>query len=879
MEAKPAGQQSRRGIWSPYLVLAASLALTALAAYYVASSIRTADRLRFENAARRTQDAIEDRLDTYVALLSAGGGLFAARPDAGRAEFHAFAQQLDLRRRYPGAQGFGFAARVPATEADRVTARLREREGERAFRIRPEGQREEYFPILYLEPADERNAAAIGFDMFSEPVRREAMERARDTAAPAATGRVTLVQEIGPEKQAGFLIYVPVYEGDTAPASVEERRARLRGFVYSPFRADDLLQGIFGAERNPLVAFDVFDGADTRPENLLHRSDHAGNNRDAAPRFDLTTRLDAPGRQWTLHFVSRPGADLGPGRWFVSYVLIGGLLFSLVLFAVVRSQARARRAAERAAEELRASERRFRTLVEQSPLSTQIFAPDGRTLRVNRAWEKLWGVTLERLGEYNILQDAQLVEKGIMPYIVRGFGGETVEVPAILYDPEETIPGKTEHENPQRWVQAIIYPVKDEQGRVSEVVLVHEDITERRRLEEQLRARAEELSEANRLKDEFLATLSHELRTPLTAILGWAKLLRLERFDAAATARAIETIERNAIAQTQLIDDLLDVSRVITGKLRLNVRPVNLSPIIEAAALSARPAAEARGVELLIDVDERVGPVSGDADRLQQVVWNLLSNAIKFTPRGGRVEVHLRRVEAQAEVVVTDTGQGIAQEFLPFVFDRFRQADGAITREHGGLGLGLAIVRHLVELHGGQIRAESEGAGRGATFRMSFPLLPTREEEPGAPRPQTFDEARADAHAPAQSEPLGGVSVLVVDDDEDTRVLLKSLLNRRGAHVAAVASAAEALDALDRAQFDVLVSDIGMPHADGYELIKRVRGLAAERGGHMPAIALTAYAHAEDRTRALDAGFQLHVAKPVIPEELVAAVAGLAAKA
>ncbi len=856
-------------------MLAATLALTALAARYVSSSIETADRLRFENAARRTQDAIEDRLDTYVALLSAGGGLFAARPDAGRVEFHAFAEQLDLRRRYPGAQGFGFAARVTSAEADSLTARIREREGTPDFRIHPEGQREEYFPILYLEPPDERNKAAIGFDMFSEPVRREAMERARDTGAPAATGRVTLVQEMGPEKQAGFLIYVPVYAGGTSPASVEERRALLRGFVYSPFRADDLLEGIFGTERSPLVDFDLFDGADARPENLLHRSGREGDSRRAAPRFESNIRLDAPGRPWTLHFISRPNADLGPGRWFVSYVLVGGLVFSLVLFAVVRSQARARRAAERAAEELRASERRFRTLVEQSPLSTQIFSPDGRTLRVNRAWEKLWGVTLERLGEYNILNDPQLVEKGIMPYIQRGFAGETVEVPAILYDPEATIPGKTEHANPQRWVQAIIYPVKDEQGRVSEVVLVHEDITERRHLEEQLRARAEELSEANRLKDEFLATLSHELRTPLTAILGWAKLLRLERFDAAATARAIETIERNAVAQTQLIDDLLDVSRVITGKLRLNVRPVNLSSIIEAAALSARPAAEARGVELRIDVDAHAGLVSGDSDRLQQVVWNLLSNAIKFTPRGGRVEVRLRRVDAQAEVVVADTGQGIPPEFLPYVFDRFRQADGAITREHGGLGLGLAIVRHLVELHGGQIRAESEGAGRGATFRISLPLMQTREDEPPAPRPHASDEARADAATASQTETLGGLSVLVVDDDEDTRALLTALLGRRGARVNAVSSAAEALDALDRARFDVLVSDIGMPHADGYELIKHVRGLAAERGGHTPAVALTAYARAEDRTRALASGFQLHLPKPVVPEELVAAVAGL----
>jgi len=405
------------------------------------------------------------------------------------------------------------------------------------------------------------------------------------------------------------------------------------------------------------------------------------------------------------------------------YVLLCGAAFGLALFFVTRSQVRARRKEREATLALSASESRFRTVVEQSPVSTQIFTPDGRTVRVNRAWEELWGVTLEQLGDYNVLEDPQLEEKGIAEHIRRAFRGEATQVPAILYDPEETIPGLTSHEDPRRWVQAVIYPVKDEEGRVREVVLIHEDITERRRLEEQLRARAEELAEANRLKDEFLATLSHELRTPLTSIVGWAHMLRAGALDPETQERALEAIERNASAQTSLINDLLDVSRIITGKLRLHVEPTDLAPVIESAAESLRPAAEARGVRLGVDVEEGVGRVSGDADRLRQVVWNLLSNAVKFTPRGGSVTVSLAARDAHAEVEVTDTGVGIAPEFLPQVFDRFRQADGRITREHGGLGLGLAIARHLVELHGGTITASSPGEGQGSTFRFRLPLL------------------------------------------------------------------------------------------------------------------------------------------------------------
>lgn len=379
--------------------------------------------------------------------------------------------------------------------------------------------------------------------------------------------------------------------------------------------------------------------------------------------------------------------------------------------------------------------------------------------------------------------------------------------------------------------------------------------------------------EANRLKDEFLATVSHELRTPLTAILGWATLLRGHRFDEASAKRALETIERNAKAQNQIIDDLLDVSRIITGKLRLDIRPVEPATFIESAVEAVRPAAEAKGVRLQKVLDTGINPISGDAARLQQVVWNLLSNAIKFTPRGGRVQIRLERINSHLEIVVSDTGQGISQEFLPFVFDRFRQADSTTTRKHGGLGLGLAIVRHLVELHGGTVRAESTGEGQGSTFTVILPLMPIYENTYTTERvhPAAGDGTLA-LDCP---EKLDGLKILAVDDEADTCNLLKTVLTNCGAEVVTANSVQEALAQLKLSRPDVLISDIGMPDEDGYELIRRVRELPAQEGGSIPAVALTAYARAEDRLRVLRFGYQMHVPKPVELAELVAVVASL----
>jgi PAS domain S-box-containing protein len=391
--------------------------------------------------------------------------------------------------------------------------------------------------------------------------------------------------------------------------------------------------------------------------------------------------------------------------------------------------------------------------------------------------------------------------------------------------------------------------------------------------ERSARATAERMSQ---MKDEFLATLSHELRTPLNAIIGWAHVLRHGARDQADLAKGLDTIERNARVQAQLIEDLLDMSRITSGKMRLDVQPIQPVAFVEAAIETVRPAAEAKGIRLEAVLDPTAGPISGDPSRLQQVAWNLLSNAIKFTPKGGRVQVVLSRAESHAELVVADTGAGIRPELIDQLFERFRQADASTTRGHGGLGLGLSIVKHLVELHGGVVRIGSPGEGAGTTVVVELPLLAAHRRTSGEPVTAGGFDGLTTASTTAD---LAGLKVLVVDDQREARELILRVLEDCNAQVLTAASAAEALDLVETQRPDVLVSDIGMPEADGFELLRRVRALGAERGGRVPAIALTAFARSEDRTRALRAGFLVHVAKPVDPAELIATVATVTGRA
>lgn len=858
---------------------------------------RVRNQLRFENAVEQIQSTVQIRMETHIALLRGTSGLFAVGDRVTRRGFQNYVERLGLRDRYPGVQGIGFAVRVFANEIAPLADSLRA-QGRTDFEIRPPlPRRPEYYPIIYLEPEDRRNQVAIGYDMFSEPVRRAAMEQARDQATAIASGQVTLVQEVSAQKQAGFLIYVPIYRGGTIPRTVAERRAALQGFVYSPFRAADLLTAIF--ESSPLlpVNYQIYDGNTTQPAHLLHQSARKQVAPAARmPRFRTVRSLTIAGRPWTLVVSSQPDLENADSDR-APLILLGGTLLSVLLFLLTRSQLQARDAVE-------ASETRFRTLIEQAPLSVQILSPEGYTLQVNQAWEKLWDASLEQIRDYHLLSDRQLIEKGLMPDIERAFAGETVILDPVVYNPNQTIPGMTSRSMPERWVQTYIYPVKDSLGNIREVVLLHEDITKRRIAEQALQQsnqilqqQTQELMQANRMKDEFLSVLSHELRTPLNAMLGWARMLLTREVDRATSRRALETIERNTRSLAQMIEDILDVSKIITGKLRLNLEEIDLISTLETAIETIRPAAAAKEITLQTHLDPDVRYLYADAGRIQQVIWNLLSNAVKFTPSGGSVTVSMRKGEetgadgrvksetpdqaapssvpplACVEITVADNGQGISPEFLPYVFDRFRQADSSITRKFGGLGLGLSIVQQLVEMHGGTVRVFSSGQDQGSVFTVRLPM---RAGVPAEFLPEARGSAPESLVKPPRS--LQNLQILVVDDEADARELIALMLQGTEARVTAVASAGEALAFWQQHRqnqpIDLLISDIGMPEMDGYCLIQQIRSLEAQSPDipALVAIALTAYARPEDQHRAIAAGFQYHLAKPIDPTTLIALI-------
>ena len=518
---------------------------------------------------------------------------------------------------------------------------------------------------------------------------------------------------------------------------------------------------------------------------------------------------------------------------------------------------------------------KFRAFFEQGPLFAGIMALDGSIIEANRLsleacgykkeqvvgrpfWECPWWCPSEAL-----MQQIELA-------VAQTAAGQTfdAEMPYFVAD------------GTQRMVRLIILPVKDETGRIIFLAPTGTDITDLKLAESQRddllqaeRAARAAAERASLLKDEFLATLSHELRTPLNGILGWSQIMKQDNANTEVIAQGLEVIERNVRAQAKIIEDLLDMSRIISGKLRLDMQRVDLSPVVQAAVETARPTAEAKGIRLQTVIDPLDGVlVSADVNRLQQVLWNLLSNAVKFTPKGGRIKVLLERINSNLEISVIDTGEGIKPEFLAFVFDRFRQADASTTRRHGGLGLGLSIVKQLVELHGGSVRVKSDGLGHGSSFIISLPLAVLHAYP--APEAERHHPRMSIKGGPDIGVAIKGVRVLVVDDEKDSRELLKRLLEDCDAMVTTVGSADEAVNLLQSGKFDVLVSDIGMPSENGYSFIKRVRSLGAASCGDIPAIALTAYARVEDRVMAIAAGFQMHIAKPVEPIELITMVAG-----
>ena len=512
--------------------------------------------------------------------------------------------------------------------------------------------------------------------------------------------------------------------------------------------------------------------------------------------------------------------------------------------------------------------------VENSPLAVVEWDSDFRVSRWSESAEGLFGWKAEEvIGKHVNEWRFVFADDVDAVALVTNRQREGVEVQGIQRNRNYTRGGSILY---CEWYNSVL---RDDRGKLVSVLSLVLDVTARQSAEEEraaslLRERdaRRHAEEADRLKDEFLATLSHELRTPLTSILGWASMIRNGEVEGSNETRAIETIERNARSQARLIDDLLDVSRIITGNLRLDMHPLNLAPIVEAALDALRPTADVKGIQLQTRFVPEECLVKGDSNRLRQVLWNLLSNAIKFTPRGGSVNIDLNCIESMARLTVCDTGDGIAPEFLPYVFDRFRQAEGSISRKQGGLGLGLAVARHLVELHGGAITAESEGLGKGSVFTVNLPLTLERRDPARAEERRREVERRRSRSGVVR---LDGVHVLLVEDDDDSRKLLGTMLKRYGARVTAAKSAAEALRVFEDDLPDVMISDIGMPDQDGYELVRKLRALPIEKGGAVPAIALTGYASRKDRERALSSGYHQHMAKPIEQADLINSIAAL----
>jgi PAS domain S-box-containing protein len=941
----------QRRMFVPYAALASSLALTAAITALGSHTVRARDHSRFENAVESTSDRVRSRLQTYVTALRAGAALLESDEGITRDRFRDFTAALALAEEFPGILGIGFSKRLDEDEASRASLHAALRDEYPEFRLWPESDAGERHAVLYLEPLGRHNRAALGYDMFSDPTRREAMERARDTGHPAASGRVTLVQELDEGKQAGFLIYVPVYAGATRPATTAERRARLLGFVYGPFRCDDLFEGLFGSERHPRVSFEVYDGP-TATGTLLHVSP-----RDAThePRFQEEVALDVAGRPWTLALASTRELDRTSAAPFMALIPIAGAAISALLFLTTRAQVRSRVAAEQAAEEaraaeeaLRAGEAQLRIITDTVPALISYIAPDERYLFNNEAYchwfgrppadlrgallrdvlgasydtfqprvrEALSGQTVtfeatvahralgqrvvrvtyapdraadgrvrgvvvlivdetdqheaeRRIEELNRDLERQVAEfRALIDVIPIGIGvardpgcqriehnpyyermlparpadarflvdGRDVAVEALPMQRAAATGSALEQElevwvgDLRRTLVAHAAPLLDERGAVGAFL----DISERKRAEE--------------AKDQFLAMLAHELRNPLAAIITSLGLLRMTGVDGARAARALEVIERQSRHLTRLVDDLLDVSRITRGKIELRRQPLDLRDVAQAAVADGRAAATAAGVELELEVAEAPLPVDGDPTRLAQVLSNLLSNAVKFSERGGRVRVVARADGDDAvQVTVRDQGIGITPELLPDLFRPFVQADRSLDRSRGGLGLGLAVVKGIVELHGGSVTATSAGPGRGAELALRLPRF-----------------AGAIPAAPAREGPSRQgppARVLIIEDNRDAADTLSDALQALG-HTALVANGGvEGLTLARESKPDIVLCDLGLPGMDGFAVARALRAEDATRD--LVLVALTGYGREEDRARARAAGFDAHLAKPV----------------
>ena len=1008
---------------APWMVLALCLALTGLA-WRVADDHSERERQTyFDFRVREVLERISQRMRAYEQVLRGAQGLFSASTSVGRAEFRDYVAALKLADDYPGIQGVGLSLVVPAASKAQHVARLRQ-QGFANYDIHPVDVRDSYTSIIYLEPFVERNLRAFGYDMYSEPIRRAAMDAARDNGEAALSGKVRLVQESGKQEQAGFLMYLPIYRNGAPHSTVNERRANLLAWVYAPFRMNDLMRGIFGEYAGDLD-IEIFDGPQIIHAGLMYDSDPGFPYESmSGSSLHKTETINITGHSWTIHIAAMPelslrinsqlpmqvgltggvvsallawvtwllstgraralrtareinrdlieaeakaldnsqrlgeviwGTNIGTWEWevqtgvvvinerwaeIVGYTLpelapvsietwstlvhpddgkrSGDLLARCFSQELDNYECEARmrhkdghwvwvldkgRVVEWAADgkplrmvgthqditerklaenAIRNSELLFRTLVGRSPLAIQEFSTEGVTLRVNAAWEKMWNMPLQALEGYNVLQDRQLDQLGMLTLLKRAFSGETFAF--VPHEYNRSLISEVQGSGGPMWIQAFAYPVIDDSGQILEVVLVQEDITARKQNETELKMYRDHLERlveerttaltiakeaaetANRAKSTFLANMSHELRTPMNGILGMTALAKRKATD----PKQIDQLDKVAQASNKLlsiINDILDISKIEAERLSLESIDFALDRVVDNLTSLTRQNALEKGLAFTIDIAPELARLllQGDPLRLGQILLNLTSNAIKFTAAGS-VTVRISAAEETAETIllrvdVTDTGVGVSAEDQKRLFTAFEQADGSMTRKYGGTGLGLAISKRLAQTMEGDIGVTSQ-VGAGSTFWFTVRLKKSASAMAVPPENVVL---LADKRLKAD---YAGTRVLLAEDEPINREIIKMLLEGAGLVVDFAEDGVQAVEMSKQRDYALILMDMQMPNLNGVDATKAIRAIPGR--GKTPIVALTANAFTDDRKLCMDAGMNDFVSKPFVPDDLFA---------
>lgn len=835
------------------MILMTGIILSVAAAFFVERIQFSEESLRFEAETDIVANRIRSRLENLASLLIQTRAFLKAENGSSKEQFRQYVTDIELIKRYPSVQGLAFSEKIDASALKAHEAKIKS-EGNKKYVVWPTTPRDTYFSIVYIEPLDWRNERAVGFDMFTEPVRRLAMERARDTGGVSLSRKLTLVQETDENKQEGFIIYLPVYKAGASLATVEERRSALVGFVSGVARAGDFFRGIF-VNQDPLLDFEIFDGTELTESTLMF--DFDGVLRASSPsRFNTIRTLEFAGHTYSISF--EPGRmRLASINLFLPIgVGIVGFIVTLLIWWIVRSIKFRAEEAERMQHQIGNNAQRLKQFVEQSPFAIAMLDKNLRYIFVSQEW--LAGMNLKNevvrgKAHYDLFPN---ITENWKEAHQRALAGETVK-----QDKEKIIRenGKVE------WIKWEVRPWYDGEA-IGGILIFRENITARIIAEIELHDAKEQAETANRLKSAFLANMSHEIRTPMTAVLGFAEVLRDTTLPDKERRDYIERIDRSGRSLLKLIDDILDVSKVEAGKIELQKTMFSPLEIASEVVALLRIQAEQKGIELRFSTARDLPDLAcSDPARVRQILTNLIANAVKFTEKG-TVQVTLGSADLNLIFEVKDTGIGIHEKDQAKLFQPFAQADSSISRRFGGTGLGLMLSREIAIALGGDLVLQSSVPGVGSVFRATIPAGPfqIRSTEIPKPPPKPIEESKTFG-----DRILNGLSFLVADDVSDNQALVRIFLTSAGAHIIDFANNGE--EAIAKAMsrnYDVVLMDIQMPVMDGIQATKRLR----ELGYTKPILALTAHAMAEEIQRTLDAGCNGHVSKPIQKSVLIAAL-------